>query len=174
MNYIALAAGTVFIIFFSWFLSIKHGRYHGIPRFFVFESILVLFLLNYSRWFESPFSLRQVISWILLVASAWAAIYGFVLLKRLGKPDSNFENTSKIVKSGLYGYIRHPLYFSLFLLGTGIVLKDPGTVQLLLGFVIVVAVYVTARMEEGEMTAKFGEEYRSYMKETKMFIPFIL
>jgi protein-S-isoprenylcysteine O-methyltransferase Ste14 len=96
------------------------------------------------------------------------------LLKRQGKPDSNFENTSLLVKSGIYGYLRHPLYLSVFLLGTGIVMKNPGPAQIILGVINLVAVYVTARIEEKEMIAKFGDDYRSYMKETKMFIPFVI
>ena len=95
------------------------------------------------------------------------------LLKEKAKPDSNFENTSVLVKSGLYGYIRHPLYLSIFLLGTGVMLKQPGMLQLILGAVNLVAVYITARIEEKEMIARFGEEYKEYMKETRMFIPFL-
>lgn len=174
MNYIAFIVGTVFIILFSWFLSIKYKRYHGITRFFAFESVFILVLLNYRVWFHNPFSILQIISWVLLIISLWAVIYGYLLLKRKGDPTINFENTSKLVKSGIYGYIRHPLYFSVFLLGTGIMLKDPGKVQIILGIVNLIAVYFTALIEEGEMIEKFGDEYRSYMKETKMFIPYIL
>ncbi|MCU0362669.1 MAG: isoprenylcysteine carboxylmethyltransferase family protein [Bacteroidales bacterium] len=174
MNPYILFIGTIFIIILSWFISVKHGRYHGIPRFFVFESILILVLLNADMWFVSPLSPLQIASWILLAVSGWAAVSGFLLLKRLGKPDENFENTSRLVKSGLYRYIRHPLYFSLFLLASGIILKDPAKLQLLLGIITTVCVYLTARMEEGEMLAKFGDEYREYMRESKMFIPFIL
>jgi protein-S-isoprenylcysteine O-methyltransferase Ste14 len=101
-------------------------------------------------------------------------ITGYLLLKRKGKPDSNFENTSLLVKSGIYGYIRHPLYLSIFLLGTGVMLKDPEPVQLVLGGINLIAVYITARIEENEMIAKFGDNYRLYMTETKMFIPFII
>jgi protein-S-isoprenylcysteine O-methyltransferase Ste14 len=101
-------------------------------------------------------------------------IAGYLLLKRKGKPDSNFENTSLLVKSGIYGYIRHPLYLSIFLLGTGVILKDPEPVQLVLGGINLIAVYITARIEENEMIAKFGDNYRLYMTETKMFIPFII
>jgi protein-S-isoprenylcysteine O-methyltransferase Ste14 len=79
-----------------------------------------------------------------------------------------------LVKSGIYGYIRHPLYLSIFLLGTGIVLKDPGSLQLLCGVINLIAVFLTARIEENEMISKFGNEYSEYVKETKMFIPFIL
>jgi protein-S-isoprenylcysteine O-methyltransferase Ste14 len=174
MNYIALISGTVIIVLFSWFLSLRFKRYHGIARFFAFESVFILVLLNYKVWFTKPFSPVQLVSWILLILSVYVVITGYMLLKRKGKPDSNFENTSLLVKSGIYGYIRHPLYLSVFLLGTGIMLKNPEKVQLVLGIVNLIAVYITARMEENEMIAKFGDQYRIYMKETKMFIPFIV
>ena len=174
MNYIALISGTVIIVLFSWFLSLRFKRYHGIARFFAFESVFILVLLNYKVWFTNPFSPVQLVSWILLILSAYVVITGYMLLKRKGKPDSNFENTSLLVKSGIYGYIRHPLYLSIFLLGTGIMLKNPEKVQLVLGIVNLIAVYITARIEENEMIAKFGDQYRIYMKETKMFIPFIV
>jgi protein-S-isoprenylcysteine O-methyltransferase Ste14 len=174
MNYIVLITGTLFIVLFSWFLSIKYKRYHGIARFFAFESVFILVLLNYRIWFFNPFSLLQVISWILLILSAYIVIAGYLLLKRKGKPSANFENTSLLVRSGIYGYIRHPLYLSVFLLGTGVVFKDPGPAQLVLGVINLIAVWFTSRIEEREMVEKFGEEYRIYMKETKMFIPFIV
>jgi protein-S-isoprenylcysteine O-methyltransferase Ste14 len=174
MNLPTVITGTVFIILFSWFLSIKYKRYHGIARFFAFESVFILVLLNYKVWFIDPFSLFQILSWILLVLSIYVVITGYLLLKRDGKPDNNFENTSMLVKSGIYGYIRHPLYLSIFLLGTGVVLKDPGPLQIFLGFINLIAVFITARIEENEMISKFGNEYRDYIKETKMFIPFIL
>ncbi len=174
MNYYILFAGTVLIIIFSWFLSIRYKRYHGITRFFAFESVFILVLLNIRVWFSDPFSLPQIISWILLMLSIYVVLAGYILLKRKGKPDSNFENTSVLVKSGIYGYIRHPLYLSVFLLGTGVMLKDPGKVQLAFGVINFVAVYFTARIEEKEMIGKFGDDYKTYMKETKMFIPYVV
>jgi protein-S-isoprenylcysteine O-methyltransferase Ste14 len=174
MNYIFLFSGTVLIIIFSWFLSLRYKRYHGIARFFAFESVFILVLLNYKVWFVSPFSPVQLVSWFLLIFSLYVAITGFLLLRKKGKPDRNFENTSLLVKSGIYGYIRHPLYLSIFLLGTGIMLKDPAPPQLILGAVNLIAVYITALIEEKEMITRFGDEYRVYMTETRMFIPFIL
>jgi protein-S-isoprenylcysteine O-methyltransferase Ste14 len=174
MKNLILLGGTVFIILFSWFLSIKYKRYHGIARFFAFESVFILVLLNIRVWFVNPFSFHQIISWILMLFSIYAVVTGYLLLKRKGKPTRNFENTSLLVKSGIYSYIRHPLYLSIFLLGTGIVLKDPAPLQVILGSINLVAVYITARIEENEMISKFGEEYKSYMTDTKMFIPYLL
>jgi protein-S-isoprenylcysteine O-methyltransferase Ste14 len=174
MNYYLLGGGTLFIILFSWFLSIKYKRYHGIARFFAFESVFIMVMLNNKVWFESPFSTAQIFSWIFLILSAWIVISGYLTLKRKGKPEINFENTSVLVKSGLYRCIRHPLYLSIFLFGTGVLLKQPGKVQLILGIVNLIAIFVTARIEEYEMISRFGDDYRNYMKETKMFIPFVL
>lgn len=171
MNSYVIAAGTVIILLISWFLSVKHGRYHGIARFFAFESVFLLFLLNYRVWFNDPFSPVHLLSWFLLIFSIYPVTAGFLLLKGVGKPDSNFENTSVLVKSGIYGYIRHPLYLSIFLLGTGIMLKDTGPLQIILGIINTIAIVLTALVEEKEMITKFGDAYREYMKETKMFIP---
>jgi hypothetical protein len=54
MKNIILIGGTVLIILFSWFLSIKYERYHGIARFFAFESVFLLALLNIRIWFVDP------------------------------------------------------------------------------------------------------------------------
>lgn len=167
--------GTLLLIAFSWIVSVKHGRYHGIARFFSFESIFVLVMVNGGTWFKNPFSPLQVVSWILLALSLYFAVAGFILLKKIGKPhEGNFENTSVIVKEGLYKFIRHPLYLSLILLGTGAMMKNPAIIQLILGGINLLAIWLTARIEEKEMMDKFGNDYKEYMKDTKMFIPYIL
>jgi len=173
MDILSLVIGTIIIVIFSWYYSIRDKRYHGIPRFFSFESIFILILLNYRVWFHDPFSLFQVVSWILLIASIYPGIAGFLLLKKYGKPEKGFENTTVLVKKGIYSHIRHPLYCSLLLLGTGIMLKDPDNLQLIAGAINIVAIYFTARIEEKEMIAKFGESYIQYMWETRMFIPYL-
>jgi protein-S-isoprenylcysteine O-methyltransferase Ste14 len=171
MNYTVLITGTILIVIFSWIFSIREKRYHGITRFFAFESIFVLLLLNYRGWFHDPFSLHQIISWILLFGSIYPGLAGYLLLKRKGKSEQSFENTTELVKAGIYGYIRHPLYCSLLLLGTGIVFKNTGNLQLAAGAINLVALYFTSRIEEKEMISRFGDSYKQYMHETKMFIP---
>lgn len=174
MNYLTLTAGTLIIIIFSWFYSIKEKRYHGITRFFSFETIFILVLLNYKTWFHDPFSGFQIVSWIFLLASVYPGIAGYLTLKKQGKSEKNFENTTVLVTSGIYKYIRHPLYCSLLLFGTGVMFKDPGKLQIILGAVNLLAIYFTARIEEKEMIGRFNEDYVAYMHKTKMFIPFIV
>ena len=153
---------------------LRDTRSHGFFRFFAFESIAALILLNASQWFRDPFTAHQIFSWILLSASLFMAVHGFYLLREIGRPQGNFENTTALVTAGAYRYIRHPLYSSILLLGWGAFFKAPsffGTILVLTASAFIIA---TARVEEMENLHKFGAEYAEYMKRTRMFIPFVL
>ena len=164
---------TITIVWFSWWVSLRQRRYHGIFRFFAFESILVLILLNCPVWFNDPFSLHQIISWILLILSILVAVIGFQTFYSRGKPKDQMEDTSRLITTSLYKYIRHPLYLSLILVGFGVLAKNCGYLQWLFAVINFVAIILTAKAEEKEMMVKFGDDYREYMKRTKMFVPFV-
>jgi protein-S-isoprenylcysteine O-methyltransferase Ste14 len=171
---VILVVATMAIALFSWKFSIKAKRFHGIYRFFSFEAIVVLVLLNWSFWFADPFSWNQIISWILLVGSIPVAEEGFRLLRVVGKPEGQFENTTKLVTVGIYRYIRHPLYGSLILLGFGVFFKQLSVPGVVLALVNLAALIATAKTEEKEMLDAFGDEYFRYVQQSKMFIPYVL
>ena len=156
----------------SW-SSLRGRRAHGFYRFFAWEAILGLIVVNLRVWFTDPFSPLHLLAWLLLIGSGLLAIHGFWLLRQVGKPQGGLENTTRLVTVGAYRYIRHPLYASLLCLAGGALLKQ---VTLLSGALFVAAafcLYATAKVEECENLARFGPEYASYMSCTKMFIPFV-
>lgn len=170
---IILITCTITLAWFSWWVSLRGKRYHGIFRFVSFECILILVLLNYPNWFKDPFSPHQIISWIFLILSIFAAASGFYTFYSKGKPRDQMEDTTKLISTGLFKYIRHPLYLSLMLGGFGILAKDYGYIQWILALTNFISLIITAKVEEKEMIKKFGDDYIDYMKHTKMFIPFI-
>lgn len=165
-----LSAG---IVFFSR-KSLFSLRTHGFFRFFAFECLLGLVLLNADYWFRRPFSPLQILSWLLLTGSIAVAAHGFYLLKVTGKPRKGIEDTTVLVRRGAYRYIRHPLYTSLLMLGWGAFLKDASFFSAAFVLLATGFVYATAKIEEAENREKFGASYEQYMKSTKMFIPFVL
>ena len=173
VEFVVLVFGTSALVFFNWEFSVKARRFHGVFRFFSFESILLLIVLNWRVWFYDPFAWNQIISWILLVGSVPLAMEGFRLLKVVGKPQGQFENTTRLVSVGIYRSIRHPLYASLILLGLGVFFKQPSWTGVVLALVNTAAMYATARTEEREMLRGFGSEYESYRQKTKMFVPYM-
>jgi len=174
VNWIIFTFLTLANFWFSWWVSLRQKRYHGIFRFLSFECIIVLVLLNYPIWFRDPLSEFQLTSWLLLCGSLLIAIVGFYQFYHYGKPADRMEETTQLIKTGLYRYIRHPLYLSLILGGFGVMMKNPEWIPILLSGVNLISLYLTAKIEEREMIRKFGKEYSVYIKETKMFIPFIL
>ncbi len=114
--------------------SLRDTRSHGFYRFFAFESVLALILLNCDYWFSEPFAPHQVASWLLLTVSLFLVIHGYRLLRRVGKPDSErkdpllmgVEKTTELVTVGAYRYIRHPLYSSILLGTWGVFFKQPS------------------------------------------------
>jgi protein-S-isoprenylcysteine O-methyltransferase Ste14 len=153
---------------------LRRPNSYGFYRFFAFETILGLVLLNVNRWFSDPFSILQIPSWVSLIGSALLAIHGFHLLRVIGQPEGSIEETTRVVQVGAYRYIRHPLYASLLLFAIGAFLKD---ISLLAGILLVVScvfLYATARVEERQNIDIFGAEYAAYMQRTKMFIPYVL
>jgi len=167
----ALAAGTAFLLVFTWVSSIREKRFHGYPRFFAFEGVFALVLLNLKAWFRNPLSPAQVFSWLLLAASVVSVAAGILALRRFGRAEGHFENTTLLVDRGIYSVIRHPMYASLIFFAAGAFLKGVRPVTGALLAVVLVSAWMTARMEEREMTARFGAEYAAYMKRTKRFIP---
>jgi len=170
---IIFAIVSAAIVFLSW-KSLRKTHFHGFYRFFAFEFILLLILLNAEHWFREPFSALQLISWLLLFFSIIIAAHGFYLLRVVGKPKSGIESTSVLVRRGAYKYIRHPLYTSLLLLGWGAFFKDPSILSAIFAVAATAFVIVTARVEEKENLKRFGDDYAVYMKTTRMFIPFLI
>jgi len=170
------------LIFWVSRRSLLHPASHGFGRFFAFEAILALMLLNAPHWFTDPFGLRQIASWILLFASAVCVVWGFVALRSLGgfspadevSPSFEWEKTGHLVTRGIYGRIRHPMYSSLLFLAWGALLKSVTFPSLALAGAATLALFATAKAEEVENLARFGQEYRDYMKRTRRFVPFVL
>jgi protein-S-isoprenylcysteine O-methyltransferase Ste14 len=163
--------------------SLRAPRSHGFYRFFAWEVIVALFLLNVDVWFRDPLSWHQLVSWFFITVSIVPFALGVRSLTTQGKPlkhredDSQllaFEKTSTLVTTGVYHYIRHPLYCSLLLLAWGLFFKSPtwsGVLLVLAGTLFLIA---TAKADEAECIRFFGSSYQEYMKRTKMFVPFLV
>ncbi len=172
--------GTIIIILISR-RSLKNIKVHGFYRFFVFEFILILILLNFPYWFVKPFAVQQIFSWLFLLISLYLLFQSVYLFRKLGGSSSrqndsanyDFENTSNLVKKGIYKYIRHPMYSSLLFLCLGALCKNISVLSTLLAIIVILFLILTAKVEEKENMQFFGSSYSNYIKESKMFIPFL-
>ena len=169
------------VIIISWRSLVKVNS-HGFYRFFAWECILWLFVANYRYWFKDPFGIMQNVSWLLLILAAYLVIAGVFEMKIAGKAAKTrkakelyaFEKTTELVDTGIFRYIRHPLYASLIYLTWGIFFKRPTIVLFMVAVISSALLFITARYDEKECKAFFGDKYRQYMTRSKMFVPFIV
>ncbi|MBU0943129.1 MAG: DUF1295 domain-containing protein [Proteobacteria bacterium] len=172
---------TLFFVRFSW-RALAHPGTHGFYRFFVFEGILLLVLLNHPYWFRDPFSALHLVSWLLLLASIVFVVQSLLMLKQRGgyaereemPANLSFENTVHIVEEGLFRYVRHPMYSSLLFLAWGAYLKHITPLNSGLILLVSALLIAVAKVEEQENIQFFGTAYVDYMQRTRMFIPWLL
>lgn len=163
--------------------SLRAPRSHGFYRFFAWEFIAALLVLNVDRWFLAPWTWYQLISWFLLTIGIIPLAFGVHALVVRGKPEKQregepqllaFEKTSLLVTTGIFHYIRHPLYSSLLFLTWGIFFKAPNVLGIFLALAATLLLVATAKADEAECVRFFGSSYLVYMKQTRMFIPFLI
>lgn len=177
---IVFAVLGVLITILSW-KTLFNTQSHGFYRYFSWLCIAWLIASVLSYWFDNPFSVHQLISWVLLFIALYLLISGVVMMKRLGKAQKDkdrttlyqFEQTTALVDKGIFKYIRHPLYLSLVFLTWGVFLKNMTIELLCVSVLSTVFLYITARQDEKECITYFGEKYVAYMKRSKRFVPFV-
>jgi protein-S-isoprenylcysteine O-methyltransferase Ste14 len=103
---------------------------------------------------------------ILIIGNSWYNIYRKYWSKEPGR--------GKVVKTGIYKYIRHPQYAGFILLTAGMILEWATLPMLTMWPFVILLYYRLAKKEEKDMVEEFGEEYIMYMKKTKRFIPFVI
>lgn len=161
---------------------LRSVRSHGFYRFFAWECILGLVLVNLPAWFSDPISILQILSWLLFIISLLFLGEGVYFIRTQGGQDSGrgddsllpFEKTSTLVAAGIYRYIRHPLYGSLLFFAWGTFLKDLNLYSVSLVIPASLLLVATAKADEVECRRYFGPSYGEYMSRTKMFIPFVI
>jgi len=177
---ILFVTGTAALVWVSR-NSLRSLHHHGFYRFFAWETILVLFILNAGYWFLDPSSPRQITSWLFLIISLVLIFLGVQTFRKAGQIDPDrvdpalvgVEKTTRLVTTGIYRYIRHPFYSSLLFLGWGIFLKNVTWIGIILAALNTALLLIAARREENENKVYFGEKYSAYMQQTRMFIPYI-
>jgi protein-S-isoprenylcysteine O-methyltransferase Ste14 len=162
--------------------ALTHTKTHGFYRLLAWLGILALLVLNAPVWTHNRYAWYQLCSWWALTVSLLVLFSGIYQLRKLGQADSQvrsdselfaFEQTTQVVDTGVYRWIRHPLYCSLLLLTWGIALKQLIPLTVLIALFSSICLYFTARQDERECVAYFGSTYSDYMLRSRMFIPYI-
>ena len=105
---------------------------------------------------------------IILLGILQTGALTFLGIRQAISPQRPTENT-RLVTTGLYRWVRHPLYAGGYLL---IWLTPIMTANLLTVFTILsIYLVVGAKLEEKRLVRVFGDAYRAYRAEVPMLVP---
>jgi protein-S-isoprenylcysteine O-methyltransferase Ste14 len=126
------------------------------------------FFLHESILFSSyvPLSARLIVLGIALVA-------GLALFRVTRPVVCREQRPDKVVATGPFRYVRHPLYLSAVLTYIGLCLSTMSIYSFVVFVGILVFYDYIADYEERLLELKFGEAYRQYKNVTGKWIPTI-
>ena len=184
-NVILLIAFVVCILLYNYvglYISRKHGAkipwWSSIVKskdytFYLIYIFYIALLVNaiISILEEKYIFLLALPGFILILLSICINFVSRRDLARYWTLFSTTEKEQKLVKTGIYAKVRHPIYLSGLILSLGFTLIA-GNLYGLLFFILSLVAFVTRiKKEERELITKFGEEYKQYAKETPLLIP---
>jgi protein-S-isoprenylcysteine O-methyltransferase Ste14 len=98
-------------------------------------------------------------------------IWAQIALGKDWSPQLQLREKHRLITTGLYARMRHPLYAGMIVWMSGLALLSANWI--IVGLGVLMCSMFLARMprEEQMMIDAFGEEYREYMKRTGRLFP---
>jgi protein-S-isoprenylcysteine O-methyltransferase Ste14 len=86
-------------------------------------------------------------------------------------PQLQLREDHRLVTTGPFARIRHPMYSAMVFWGIGLALLTANWVFIIMAGLVSTVFILRVPKEEQMMIEKFGEEYRAYMRKTGRFLP---
>lgn len=86
------------------------------------------------------------------------------LEKEAGAEERRWIDSKKVVDTGIFGIVRHPVYLGMMFIVVSLVLISQHWVSLILGVPSVIYLYYSMVAEERINVEKFGDDYSRYME----------
>ena len=127
---------------------------------------------NWMNW--SKIGLPESIRWLGVGIGILSVVGIYWLFSSIGSgitPTSATRQEHKLITSGPYRWVRHPLYTvgSSMFIAFGM-MADNWFIAAL-GVLAFIGMAIRTPKEEANLIEKFGDEYREYMKRTGRFFP---
>lgn len=141
-------------------------------------ALLLSFWLSFDKSLSFPASARVplfALGVLLIFLGSLLRRYCFRTLGQYFTGDVRARADQPVIRNGPYRLVRHPSYTARTMMFIGIGLGLGSWFSFVLLTIAGIATYMYRVMiEERALADAIGEPYRSYMKETKRFIPYVV
>ena len=146
----------------------------------VFLGMMIIPLIYiFTSWlsfadYVLPNSLH-ILGLLLIIPTLWLFYRSHKDLGTNWSVSLEIKDGHQIVETGVYKYVRHPMYTAIWLWCLVQVLLLNNYIAGLSGLLCFGLLYLLrVKKEESMMLQEFGQEYEDYMKRTRRIIPFVL
>lgn len=155
------------------FLMIRHSFYSKfLPGYDRRFQDLTSLAWNGERMYIVEVAKSAVPLGIAVLTMLMGAVIMVAALARLWKSFSIMTEARELKTTGLYKYIRHPLYLGEFVSYLGVLMLRFNTTNVVIFILFIIMQTYRAKIEERKLGEVFPE-YGSYKKRTGMFLPFV-
>jgi protein-S-isoprenylcysteine O-methyltransferase len=141
-------------------------------------ALLIAFALAFVRAWSFPLGARLplfAVGLSLIVLGSLLRRYCFRTLGQYFTGDVRARSEQPVIRAGPYRLVRHPSYTAGMMMFIGIGLALGSWFSFILLTIATIATYgYRVVIEERALLDAIGEPYRSYMKETKRFVPYVV
>jgi len=133
-----------------------------------------VYLINPAWMAWSKIGLPEWARWVGVAVGILCDLGIYWLFSSIGSgitPTSATRTEHKLVTSGPYRWVRHPLYTVGSSMFVAFGLMADNWFIALLGVLAFIGMAIRTPREEANLIEKFGDEYREYMKRTGRFLP---
>lgn len=171
LGFILVGASAFTAAYSRWW-----GERRGRMATFILRNLLgiPLWLFGFGlAWVEpAPFLLVpgigvKSLGWLLILAGSAPFIWGHVVL---GRPTHSPSIRDTLVRDGLYGHLRHPIYAGGLSIAVGLALLRPTSTVVLACAIGFGWLIIQAHLEEVDLVQRLPA-YREYMQEVPRFVP---
>jgi len=134
--------------------------------------ILSLFKIGTFEYSNEILSYR-IVGLISYLVFSWVQIWAYKTLRENYSQDVVILNNHKLVKSGLYRFIRHPQYLAQFLVDLTASIAVMSYLIFPIAFVELILLIQRAKLEETLLKKYFKESFDEYKSKSGFMIPFI-
>lgn len=134
----------------------------------------LVYLINPAWMAWSKIGLPEWVRWLGVAIGILCTLGIYWLFSSIGSgitPTSATRKEHKLVTSGPYRWVRHPLYTVGSSMFVAFGLMADNWFIIVLGILAFIAMALRTPKEEANLIEKFGDEYREYMKRTGRFLP---
>lgn len=125
------------------------------------------FFLKYTTQLNDivPALVRKPIGILLLCLSVYCAWSGLRIV------FGEVRETPSVIRKGVFGLVRHPIYLSEVLLYLGLFMLSMSLAAGAMLLCTMAFLYYLSRYEERLLLKRFGDDYRSYACDVGMWVP---